>query len=194
MRTFKEVPIPAQMSHLEIDKRGYPVPWIVLRDKNNVPYFAVNNDLLTIECFDHNLCSICGKKLDKDMWLVGGPMSAFHPRGGFLDPPMHYDCGSYALKVCPYLAYTAYKAKPDKLKLDPKDFDIDVLINQTQTDERVPFFVFLLITGYDVKWYPDMTRFVMPNKPYVKFEYWNAGEKITEHEAHSLMYKPTTIK
>ena len=41
---------------------------------------------------------------DKRQWLVGGPASAFHPRGAYVDTPTHYACLRYALQMCPHLA------------------------------------------------------------------------------------------
>ena len=50
MRNWKQVEIPGLMKHLELDKRGYPIPYNVMRDKNGVPSFAINKDEIVEKC------------------------------------------------------------------------------------------------------------------------------------------------
>ena len=108
-RKWKEIPLPPKMQQMEKDKRGYPVPYIVVRDIHGVPNFAVNDDRRVEHALEHDLCAICGGKMGKDdRWLVGGPLSAFHQHGAYLDTPTHGECLHYALKVCPYLALKKY--------------------------------------------------------------------------------------
>lgn len=100
--------VPKRMRTLERDHRGYPVPFIVLRDNHGKPRFAINDHLLVGACLSKKLCSICGKRLDADIWFVGGSRAFLHNDGVFIDPPLHYECAEYSLRVCPFLAAPAY--------------------------------------------------------------------------------------
>jgi hypothetical protein len=99
-----EVPLPKMMQHLRLDERGYPIFYIAQVDKTGKPHFTINNHELRNNCLEKDLCEICGKKLYRGRWFVGGPMSAFHPDGVYNDPPMHTECKDYAMQVCPWLA------------------------------------------------------------------------------------------
>jgi hypothetical protein len=101
-------PIPKRMRTLECDARGYPIPVIVVRDQQGTPLFTVNDHTKVIACFSKRLCSICGKRLDADVWIVGGSRAFLHDQGAFIDPPLHHECATYALQVCPFLAAPTY--------------------------------------------------------------------------------------
>lgn len=171
-----KIAIPKQLSHLNFDKRGLPIPYIVYI-KNGCPYFKVNNHVTVEKCIDEKLCTVCGKKLHKDMWLIGGAKSAFHPRGAFNDGPVHKVCGIYSLRVCPYLSHTNYQATG----FDTSSIGL-VGINPTQTLERLPFFVFCKIRGYYVESTSALHRFFIPHKPYLEVQYWKDGRIATEAE------------
>jgi hypothetical protein len=108
MQSPAQIPIPKQMRTLERDARGYPIPVIVLRDRNGMPMFTMNNHIKVTACFGKKLCSICGKRLDVDAWIVGGSRAFLHEHGAFIDPPLHHECAVYALQVCPFLAAPNY--------------------------------------------------------------------------------------
>lgn len=71
-------PIPFRMSHLEVDPRGYPIPWGVYRDPTGRAHFQINDDVRRYQAIKDNLCPICGTSLFRGRWFVGGPISAFH--------------------------------------------------------------------------------------------------------------------
>lgn len=108
-------PIPARIARLDRDKRGYPVPVIVARDRRGAPHFAVNDVEAMAQLEKEDGCSVCGMKLTRGRWLVGGCLSAFAAGGWFADGPLHYECATYALKVCPYLAAPSF-GRLDKAK------------------------------------------------------------------------------
>lgn len=174
MKNYKEIPIPDLMLELQKDPRGLPVPYVVLKDNNGKHHFKVNDTKKQLKCLIHNLCSICGKPLEKDIWLVGGIASAFDEYGGYVDTPVHEQCGHYALQVCPYLAYSGYDGKIDLDKMS-KQLPGVHLYNPTVDPDRLPFFVFLKTTGILI----SHTN-VKPISPYLKIEYWNNGEQITD--------------
>jgi hypothetical protein len=103
MPDSRVVEIPKSLRTLERDRRGLPIPYIVLRDRSGSPIFAHNDARRIAECERKRLCSICGKRL-KDLWFVGGSRAFLHEDGVFIDPPVHQECGEYALQVCPFLA------------------------------------------------------------------------------------------
>lgn len=112
------------MRTLARDKRGYPIPFIVLRDKTGLPQFTINDVRRTEDCRTKRLCSICGKRFDRhqgkdETWFVGGSRCFLHERGAFVDPPVHLECAEYALRVCPFLAAPYYAKRIDDAKLAP---------------------------------------------------------------------------
>lgn len=127
------MPLPKRMRTLERDARGYPIPFIVLRDRSGTPQFTINDDRRTSQCISQKLCAICGKRFDMhrdpkvpgavflQMWFVGGSRCFLHRHGAFVDPPLHLDCAEYALRVCPFLAAPSYAKRIDDKKLKPGD-------------------------------------------------------------------------
>jgi hypothetical protein len=119
------------------------------------------------------------------------PLSAFHPQGANIDPPTHKDCGEYALRVCPYLAVSVYSAKQTVDAINAHDFNTEdnsklLFVNPTLDPNRVPFFVFYRITGYQVNRHGQGKRYLIAKKPYLEVEFWNDGEKITREQAMEL--------
>lgn len=178
--------IPAQLQHLQKDKRGFPIPYVVLIDKDGQPHFKVNDTSKSRQCGNDKICHICGKKLNGEFWFIGGQVSAFHPQGAFNDGAVHKVCGIFALQVCPYMAYSQYKGMDmkgierlaEKLK---GNTDIKALYNPTQTDDRLAFFVFAKAKSYIV------SVNYLPKRPYEQIEYWLDGKRIHKAEAKQLL-------
>lgn len=169
------------MVDLPKDKRGFPVPYVVLI-KDGEPVFTVNDSHAVLRAVLNELCGICGKSLNDDAWMVGGPESAFNPRGAYVDSPVHHDCGTYALQVCPYLAMSAYRGAVDVQKLQEKWPDL-YLKDYTQNDRRVPFFVM----GKVSSWGRDMSSgYIHIERPFLLTEYWNGSEQLTYEQAKAL--------
>jgi hypothetical protein len=184
---WKEIPLPPKMRNLERDKRGYPVPYVVVRDIKGTPRFQINDENRVNNALENDLCAVCGNKMGEDRWLVGGPLSAFHPHGAYIDTPTHKECLHYALKVCPYLAISKYQARIDLLNVREGDFpDTLMFQNPTQDDERVPFFVAVKIRSFKVTRPRLGERYLHPDRDYLDLEYWNDGKMITELEAAEL--------
>jgi hypothetical protein len=189
-KDWKSVPIPPKMQSLPKDQRGYPVPYTVLRVPTGFPApadtdykFAVNAGERNMDCALHKLCTICGGGLQDDTWLIGGPLSAFHPDGIFADLPVHRECGLYALKVCPYLAIPNYINLKNLNKLQKELGPKMILDRLTEQNTRLPFMCFVKVDKYDVH---PLSLLVKPKKPYLEAEYWNGGEIITTEEAIRL--------
>lgn len=171
------------------DRRGYPIPYIVLIDKNKRPHFTINDQSRVYEVVKKKLCGLCGKKLDNGAWFIGGAKCFTSPLGAFIDPPVHKECGEYALKVCPFLAAPSYANRIDDKTLDPEATPGGTLIAEHDVDmpaEQPALFGFGQAVGYEVH-YTGPGQFVMvpvdvPGRPgkWNRIEFWNDGAKLDD--------------
>lgn len=181
---WQDVPIPEQMMHLPKDRRGYPVPFNALIDRNGQPHFAINPEEKRQAILRNDLCSICGKKLLRGRWMVGGPASAFHKDGAYNDPPVHHECGRYALQVCPYLAMPSYTTQVGAKSYENSgDGSIQYFIDPTLIRNRPEPFVMVMYVGQTFSFEPDgRIRTIRPKRPHRQYEYWSNGEQLSEEE------------
>lgn len=170
-------PIPERMAHLPCDHRGYPIPWMVYRDLEDRPHFQINDHVKRMISIDYDLCSICGKKLFRGRWFVGGPMSAYDENGAYIDPPMHDECVHYALKVCPYLAAPRYAHEIGTRTLGKHDRNTLVLTDPTMIDGRPELFVAVMAIGQTLT---PGNEYVRPKRPYRAIEWWRHGKRLLE--------------
>jgi len=190
-----EVPIPARMRHLERDARGYAIPWTVFRDTSGRAHFTINDENRRQRVIREDRCPICLTKLLRGRWFVGGPASAFHAHGAYIDPPMHTECARYALQVCPYLAAPNYAKRLDDRTLAPGE-PVPLLLDPTMDPQRPPLFVAVMATGQrlireDVDYAGTpvhLVRFLKPRRPYLRVEYWRDGCRleVSKGEAEAL--------
>lgn len=175
------------MRDLPKDRRGLPIPYIVLRDKDDRPHFTVNDTAKAMRCLAKDLCPICGKRLHRGRWFVGGPLSAFHPEGWYFDTPMHADCMRYALRVCPYLAAPKYVGRLEDLMLDPEKLPDNVvaLTDDTVIPERPELFVAVMSIGQETKRGAAAHPYVRPKKR-VRYEYWRFGEQLSDADGFAI--------
>lgn len=172
-----EVPIPQSMARLDRDPRGYPIPFMVLRDSTGRPHFTVNDESKRLQCMKRSWCSVCGGLLPRNRWFAGGPLSAFHPNGAYFDPPMHLDCLRYSMRVCPYLATPRYLGRIDAGTLA----EPTILVDSTMIPDRPEVFVCVLASGQDIV-EGRVNLCVRPKRPYLDVEFWRHGERL-EHAA-----------
>lgn len=188
------IPVPRRMRALQRDRRGYPVPFIVLRDRDGVPLFAVNDSVRHDRAIREGRCPICGNKLDRIKWLVGGPMSAFHPQGAYIDSALHHECMQYAMQVCPYLAAPNFgghvdATSPALVRRVPEEM---LMVDTTTIPGRPPLFVAVATHRQEIlegqhtltgagQMYMSMLH-VRPERPFLKIEYWRHGKQITAEE------------
>lgn len=135
-------------------------------------------------------CSICGDKLLPEMWLVGGPLSAFLEQGAYNDPPMHRDCLHYALRVCPYMLLSRYGKRIDARTV--KDDTARVFINNDQAgyNDRPTFFVAVGLLDFETSSHGrSITQpfRVIPHKPFRHVEFWRDGKQYSEAEAMPII-------
>jgi hypothetical protein len=183
VKPFLNVAIPVRMIGMSKDRRGYPVPYIVFRDSTGRPHFTINSDVMRAKAIREDRCSICGQKLLRGRWYVGGPKSAFHPHGAYVDPAMHKECVEYALQVCPFLAMPSYAHRIDAQTLSDKTAHI--LADNTQDPGQPELFVAVMTTGAKELPQPT-TSYFKPRQPYVAVTYWRAGVQLDPAFGHSM--------
>lgn len=184
---WRLIPIPRRMTALQRDARGYPVPFIILRDANNKPAFTVNDDRRERRCLEERRCQICGTRLDRLMWFVGGPRSAFHERGAYADKAMHYECMRYAMRVCPYLAVPKYLGRIDLGGVDQEALlkamnGCPIVLDSTQDPERPPLFVAVAAPAQAIQRRAIGPAIVSPVRPYEEVEFWRHGGRLTDED------------
>jgi hypothetical protein len=177
-----EAPIPERMKALPRDPRGYCIPVNVYRDQHGRPHFTINNSDVRDRVLARDLCGICGQPLTRGRWFVGGPLSAFHEHGAYIDPPMHHECAEYSLRVCPYLALPSYRKRIEEATL-PKDDPTPILIDETMLMHRPPMFVAAMARGQRLL----ENGHIVPRRPFIRVEYWRDGAMLTEAEAMPLL-------
>lgn len=188
MKNIREISIPKRMAHLDRDERGYPIPVMVFRDKTGRAHFTINNESDRFMLLMDDRCSICGQKLLRLRWFVGGPLSAFHEHGTYMDPPLHRECMHYGLRVCPYLALPSYTKRIDARTVrDPEPNRI--FMDQTHIPARPVVFVCVGATGQSIRNTGDPLSpiYVTPKRPYKAIEHWKDGRQISQAEAMALL-------
>jgi hypothetical protein len=178
------------MTHLERDERGYPIPYIVFRDSDNKPHFTINDARKVQRCKTADVCAICGKGLFRGRWFVGGPESALHPNGAYIDPPLHHECMQFALQTCPYLISVKYQKRIEGATLDPaKALDVIGLQDNTMIPGRPQIFVGVMAIGQGY----TPNGYIVPNRPYRKMEFWRNGVLEREFDDPKLIEKAFII-
>ena len=94
-------PLPLNMSQLQVDERGYPVPafvqWI-----DGKPDFRVANAQFREYALANDVCFVCGRHFtNRRRWYVLGPMCVINRNTS--EPACHYECAVYSAKACPFL-------------------------------------------------------------------------------------------
>lgn len=188
MRKFKDIAVPERMQHLPKDRRGYPIPSVVFRDKEGQPHFTVNDEAIRQQHIAGDLCAISGKRLHRGRWFVGGPRSAFDPNGAYYDTPTHYDCLEYALKVCPYLAMPSYTKRIEGGTLKGKEEE-HILMDPTMMPGKPDLFVAVMCVGVDAHVDPvfGYVKYLRPKRPYRIIEFWKDGRKLSQKEAFPIL-------
>lgn len=211
MLLAKSIPVPRRMSALQRDVRGYPVPFVVMRDADNRPLFTINDHRSRWKCAVENRCAICGTKIrvstraarslngaefpNELCWFVGGPLSAFHPYGAYRDTALHHECMTYAMQVCPYLAMPSYNGRIDDRTVDYEKLPMDgiTFVDMTIIPERPQLFVAvgsrkqILMTRAEMTAQERVHSNVRPERPYAAVEYWQGGVKLDEAAALPLV-------
>lgn len=175
--------MPPRIRALPRDARGYPVPYVVMIDREGTPQFTVNDTGKVAEAAHLYLCGICGQRLGAFKAFVGGPRSAFHPQGRYFDGPVHWECGAYALRVCPYLARAGrYTRRIGERKAGGKLPPGVVGLSDPTVHAPQPAAFVLAST----RRFHMIGHHYAPQRPWAKVSYWRDGAEITQAEAQDL--------
>lgn len=181
------VPMPDRIKALPRDARGYPIPVVVLRDSMGVSHFALNDSRVAIKCALENRCSVCGDRLLRGKWFVGGPLSAFDPWGSYYDPPVHIECMEYSCRVCPYLAAPGWN-KPtaqSAIKKVRAGGDSFAFVEADTRDLRPHIIVAAMASGFVIKKH-EMQVFFTPRRPLMRVRFWLHGQELSRAEATAI--------
>lgn len=101
--------IPANLSHLKIDARGYPIPFFVPIIEG-VPNFKYADHKKQELCIAKGICHICGLKLiTGNYFFITGPLGLENKV--VTDPAMHKSCAEFALAACPHMFFEKAERK-----------------------------------------------------------------------------------
>jgi hypothetical protein len=182
------IPIPDRMKHLKLDPRGYPIPYGVAIDRDGVAHFAINDEAVRQHIIREGLCSICGTKLFRGRWLIGGALSAFTVQGAFLDPPMHDECAHFSLQTCPYLAAPRYGREIGKAKAKTASIGQDYVLAEHEDAKagRPSGDLFIALMTVRVETVND-GQYIKPRGVYRKIEFWQHGRRLSDADGLAII-------
>jgi hypothetical protein len=171
------------MEHLPRDRRGLPIPFIVMIGPDGVPDFKINDSAKLARCIEEGLCAVSGLPMDRtDVWFIGGPNSAYHPTGAFVDPPGKRVCLEWAARVCPFIAMGRFEGFKS---VRPKSAGVAIAVDTGVQTGKPPYFVLARCNGYT--WSPE-TGYFHPVRPWISAQHWQDGERI------EVLNRPQIVK
>jgi hypothetical protein len=186
----KDVPIPFHLSKNDRDRRDLPIPFIVYRDIRGVPHFTVDDIGAVTKVLAEKLCGLCGEPLKTgEMWLIGGPVSAFLEDGMFTTPHAHEECARYSIQVCPFLAAPVYTKLIEARTLKPEAVHDTAQFHHDQITPPRPAFMVLACTASITLIDADDgsgKKYIIPHRPWKEVEFWKNGERVTQAEAEKI--------
>lgn len=94
-------PMPDRIKSLDVDPRGYPIPWFVtVRD--GVADFRFMDPVKLRQAFVERRCWVCGGRMGVYNAFLIGPMCAVNRVSS--EPPSHLDCAEFSVQACPFLS------------------------------------------------------------------------------------------
>jgi hypothetical protein len=106
-----DIPLPPRMRGLQRDPRGFVIPYFVawldeqqheVEPPNGKPDFRILSPSRMAACKRHKLCWLCGQPMGVRKVFAIGPMCA--ATRTTMEPPGHYECALYSVRVCPFLS------------------------------------------------------------------------------------------
>lgn len=184
---WKNVEMPDRIKALPKDQRGYPIPFVVLRDDDDMPNFQLDSARRISQCMVNVACGVCGQPLENEIWFLGNYLRALSPSGFYIDSPLHKQCGTYALKVCPFLAAPSYNKMLSSEKLNKEKYEGTQFRLSTQVTRFSSLFAFVKTAGYRIDTSGSFPWHVYPDRPFLEMEYWQHGKQLTGAEADKLL-------
>lgn len=167
-RDLSNVVMPNRVLRLERDCRGYPIPYTVQRDAQGRPDFRVVDPQIWMNAVRYKRCGICGEQLGVHLAFVGGP--ACMQNRVFTDLPMHRDCATYALQVCPFLAAPKFAYS--------RSLSGDVRVMASVSSHRPEQFGLAMSRGVELRRLGD--DLVLLAAPFDSVEWWQGGIPMSE--------------
>lgn len=100
---IRDITRPLEVSRLQVDARGFIVPWFVdCGPAGDKPDHRVVDGRKFYRAIKEQRCWLCGGKLGRIKASVIGPMCAVNRITS--EPPCHPQCAKYAVLACPFLS------------------------------------------------------------------------------------------
>jgi hypothetical protein len=166
--------IPFRLSRRPLDGRGFVIPFTQFIKPDGTPDFRVMDDERTSKAVRRRLCSLCGEKMRRNVYFVGGPKCV--ENGFFYDPPMHRECAVYALQACPHLARAKgkYAPVPDRIE------GAGLLIQGEMDTEKAEWFGLMQSAGYTSSRTDTGMIVIKADMPWLSVERWRDGSLMAE--------------
>jgi hypothetical protein len=100
--SIRDIPLPMNMRHLPVSRRGYPVPYFIKVRSGDDWDFRVIIPEMVVDCLITRKCWICGQQTGRLQAFVAGPMCIITRTTA--EPASHPSCARYAAIACPFLA------------------------------------------------------------------------------------------
>lgn len=184
---WKNVEVPTRMKSLPRDRRGYPIPFVVLTDSSGEPNFRLDDAKKVHHCMINRLCGLCGQPLKDDMWVTGGAKRILSDIIPFIDAALHFSCGKYALQVCPFMASPVYNRTLTEKQIDKNKYPGLNFALQPLNLPRTPFFGFAKITSYDFEIHSTEYWHLFPQRPYQDLQFWKDGQQVSFEQVKDLL-------
>ena len=94
-------PLTERLQTLQIDERGYPIPWFVAIIDGKPDFRMADGDKWS-QAVRKKLCWVCGEQLGRTLVFVLGPMCSVTRTTA--EPPCHAECARWSARNCPFLA------------------------------------------------------------------------------------------
>lgn len=98
--------MPGSIARLQVDGRGYPIPWFVDRAAplfNGNPDFRIMDGKRLKMAIRERRCWVCGERImTKWAVFVAGPMCGINRTSA--EPPCHSWCAEWTVRACPFLS------------------------------------------------------------------------------------------
>ncbi len=168
-KAFHEVQMPPRIARMATDRRGYPIPYTVMY-VNGVPDFTAVDPKKWLTLLKIQGCGICGGTLHGRMFFVGGPLCAENRL--FFDHPMHEECATYALQVCPFLCIPKMHYRKET-SLPP-----GANILKSVSKDKPDVFMLGSSRGYDLM--RNGKEVLLHAQPWDTLRWWKEGVEITD--------------
>jgi hypothetical protein len=171
-----EMSPPGRLAHRPRDSRGFVVPYTQHVGPDGTPDFRVMDVDRVNEALRRRLCSMCGGRIERDVYFIGGPLCVAN--GYFYDPPMHRDCAVYAMTTCPHLARIKGRYAPVPESIGGGAF---VIVGDMDT-EKAEWFGLMRTSGYTFGSDRKGMTIIKARMPWRSVERWRGGERMEDDE------------